>query len=466
MSSVTVKTMPPHQLLVEKPKSVSAHILRKRQVEILANENTSFEYSSNDRMVFNISSNTEFLDALNSYLRFDLTCVLTDAGGDIATKALPEGGVMGLFRTVELRTQSGVLIERWDRANVCYAMLSNATHGREFVDGVLSKHLDSTANTGSRNLIAKGLTGAPVECTMAVPLGFLNMDKSIPLMYIKQGLQLIFELERPEFALESGGAIGTAIALKSATISSPRYVAMMVTPDESIMGQYEKMYSGEGLHYGFTSFKHRRQTIQGTNSGKSVLNHHMGVRSARAAFTVIQSSLISDTAGDIASRSDSISTFVSMGCKQYQYRVGSEEYPYFPVDVNQVGTSYTTNVASNSEALAELMIATAQYNSKHHNVRFNPVQFRNDNEVFYNSGSLKVDNETTKLILSAELGRDPSPWAGVDLSINDLQVELDFEASATVGNTYTNLGNRVVHTFVVHDVLCSISKASGIVIRK
>lgn len=460
--SVTVRSLVPHEMVLQQPTSSSAHVLRKRQVEILPSENTNFSFTSNDRIVINISSQTEFLNAQDNYLRGNITSVLTDGGVDESARALDEGGVMACFRTVELRTQSGVLIERWDRSNRLYAMISNATHPRGFVESAMGSQFDSvgysadeldpyssdagnTTYVAARRRISGGVAGTAQEFTMKIPLGFLNMNQYIPLMLIKQGLQLIFELDRPEFAQNSHGDIAGAL-VSDITLSNVRYVASMITPDETVVQQYISKYSTDGLNYTFESWRHRRKTIDQAESSGASLSYQFGVRSARAVFSVIQSALLSDSASSAAQDYDSISTFLSTGIQKYQYRSGAEEYPYHEVDLSD---------GRHSEAYDQLMLAVNQFGSKIHETRFLPYQWGKNNTV---NG---VANESTKLILAADLSRANSPWSGLDLSINNLDLELEFNA---VSNA--TFGNRVVHTYVLHDVMLSLSQDQGVVVRK
>lgn len=458
MSSVNVKPLVPHEMVIDQPKSTSAHVLRKRQVEVLPSENSTFSFATNDRIVINLSSQTEFLDGSSGYLRGNVTSILTDDGSDEPLKALDEGGIMATFRNIELRTQSGVLVERWDRANRLYAVISNATHPRYFVESAMGDQLDSVgfSPTEEDQFSAGGAKtykaarhqiqgGKAVEFAMKIPLGFLNMKNFIPLYLIKQGLQLILEMDRPEFAQNSHGPIGGAL-ISNLTLSNVRYVATMITPDESIVQQYLNEYNGDGINYTFESFRHRRKNVDASESSGASLSYQFGVRSARAAFTVIQSALLSDTSSGAAQNYDSISTFLSTGLTQYQYRSGSEEYPNHEISLgeNNMGESY-----------AELMIAVNQYGSKIHQTRFLPYQWRPENTV------ATVTEESIKLILAADLARGNSPWTGLDLSILNLDLELSFNK---VSNAI--FGNRIVHTWVLHDVMMSISRENGVVIRK
>lgn len=110
---------------------------RHRYVEFLPNQQTTYSYGGNDEIQFHIASYSEFLDTMDSYLRFNLKTVGSDK------RALDEGGVHSLFRTVEVRTANGVLIQRIENYNLLYAVLSNMNHDRDHVERVEWSAYDS-----------------------------------------------------------------------------------------------------------------------------------------------------------------------------------------------------------------------------------------------------------------------------------------------------------------------------------
>ena len=582
--SVSVSTLVPHQAVIEMPKSTSKHVLRRRQVEILPLESTKFSYAGNDSIKFNISSNTELLDGMNSYIKMGFLAGVE--GGAVATLALDVGGAHALFREISLMTQNGTMIQRYERYNRWYAMMSLATHSPQHVELVEASAGDSVDGLGDialpyrtqltavggfsqslsltptnvaiagdaaprpvtfgagsvggevavgDNLVFTitggnaGLYVAPVnavtdnkdgqvEITIGqsgtnnnipvaaigagniinvaviknsviattgntyssqrakvaqalaatypngVPLmwkpavSFLQQKQWIPLAFIKQGLQLELKLDRPEYVMNKNQtpANQNDAEIMDYTIYSPRFVAMMITPDESIMAEYLAQFNGEGIHMSILGYRHNRQTITQATSGTQVINHHYGVRSARHVFSVIQSSLISESTGAQAKGNYSLSTFLRSFVSYYQYKSGSEEYPNRRVECDNFST----------EAFAQLMLATNQHGGTLWNVRFNPSEWRNDNTIISSvlSPAGSVDSElagrSTKFIMATRLDRNDDNFTGLDLSINPLDLELNFSAVEEVA-----LGNRIVHSFVGHDILVSLS-ADGLVVRK
>jgi hypothetical protein len=281
-------------------------------------------------------------------------------------------------------------------------------------------------------------------------MSFLQYSKWIPLMLIKQGLQLIFELENPSLAINTGLKPSLATTAPTYTISSPRYVANMVTPDDSLLAAYLNEFQGDGIHIPIMGYRHRRQTITSDSSGATVINHHFGVRSAVSAFTVIQPQILAESDGEVARANNSISTFIKSGVKRYQYKSGSEEYP-------QKAVEWTDS--HGLEAFQHLMLATNQFSSTLFNVRFSPKEWREDNTIYSTVADAVATNQSTKFIMAANLSRNDDNFTGLDLSVNPLDLEINFDADNDWAAT-----SRIVNTFVSHDILVTIS-SSGLVVR-
>src|SRR5688572_26961147 len=135
MSGIHVSTIIPSSLIPRPLQSGSQHIIRKRQVEVLPVSQTTYKHGGNDRLVFNITSANEFLDAQNSYLRFEFRAYgITSAATDDPFLSLATGGAHALFREVILRLQNGVEIARITDYDKWYAMMSMVNESREHVD--------------------------------------------------------------------------------------------------------------------------------------------------------------------------------------------------------------------------------------------------------------------------------------------------------------------------------------------
>lgn len=578
--SLSVQTIRPDESFIPMPKSTSKHILKKRQVEILPLESTQFSYSGNDSIKFNISSNTELLDGLDSYIKMGF--LTTTDGGASATKCLDIGGAHALFREVELRTQNGTLIQRYDRYNRWYAMMSCAQHSPMHVELVEASAGDSVgykktvgaykhqgvktfstvslaevyyddagndlganvlvlggnaATAGSQYEVKAGdiiligvaanlwfaevasvtsgggiilvdfaaannrnLPAADIAATNILSLGiiskgdeyvpqravisqvlsgdnnlagstyangvplcfkpdvsFLKNRKWIPLAFIKQGLQLELKLERPDYCLNKGRTPSSQDSANSLsyTIYSPRYVAMLITPDETLMGEYLNQFNNEGIHMSILAYKYARNTVNQSASGSQVISNNFGVRSARTVFSIIQSSRISEDVSAASQNNFSLSTFFRSNVSSYQYKSGSEEYPMRAVNCDKFST----------EAFQQLMLSTGQYGGTLWNVRFSPEEWRSENTVISSTSAaattnVSLTNRSTKFIMSTRLDRGEDNFTGLDLSLNPLDLELDLSAVEV-----DSFGNRVVQHWVSFDLLVSLSK-DGLVCRR
>lgn len=488
--SVSVATLIPSQAVLEMPKSTSKHVLRRRQVEILPMENTEFTYAGNDSIKFNISSSTELLDGLDSYIKMDVQFTNAEAANR-QFQSLDAGGAHALFRQIELRTQNGTLIQRYDNYNRWYAIMSYATHAPQHVEVVEASAGDSVGSGvgaigagGIVNVVnpyqptteyyaprrgAVARAGAKVKLVFKPAVSFLQQKQWIPLAFIKQGLQLELKLERPEHVLEKGmidlnNPVAAADDVNEAnalnyTVSDPKFMAMMVTADESIMAEYLKEFNSGGLHMSILGYKHDRRSFDNSSANFNS-NFHIGVRSARHVLSVAQASNISQATGAAAQNNQSLSTFLDFSISKYQFKSGSEEFPYRAVNCD----------AYSAEAFEQLMLTTNQHAGTLWNVRMSPKEWRRVNSVRVRDAADATNgdyaNVATKFIMSARLDRNDDNFTGLDLSLNPLDMEITGGSlNFAAGGLNANVGSVIIHVFVAYDILVSIS-ADGVVIRK
>lgn len=146
MTSLQVKDLVPHDMVVPSIHSASSSVIRRRKAEILPNAQLSYKWGGSDRIEFNIQSPSDFLDTMNSYLRFELrTTGLSAAGVNDINRSLNTGGAHALFKSMELRLPSGVSLELIQDYNKYYAINSYATHSADYVKYVEHASGDSLA---------------------------------------------------------------------------------------------------------------------------------------------------------------------------------------------------------------------------------------------------------------------------------------------------------------------------------
>ena len=172
--SISVPAVLPVQAVVPSLSSTSKHILMRTMTEVPASSQTSFSFTGNNQIEFIINSPSSMWDCLNSFIRFQVTCSLTNNGVESRNKYISEGGAHALFQEIRLETVSGVLLQRIDRYNRLYAMMSNLQHSRDFVEHSLIRAGDSLGYQSSlpldANPIPYRLTGTRFNISAATQL--------------------------------------------------------------------------------------------------------------------------------------------------------------------------------------------------------------------------------------------------------------------------------------------------------
>lgn len=146
------------------------------------------------------------------------------------------------------------------------------------------------------------------------------LQHNIPLNLLKDGLELILELDSPQHAF-----VSTRSQI-SYTITDPKFMGMMVTPHPDIQERYESMWrTDKGLIYRIPSVRVRQRNEQhGTNTN---LQFNVGARSAMKAVLIQTDSAIENEY--LYDRTMSM----QMGVTAYQWKVGSINFPNREVDM-------------------------------------------------------------------------------------------------------------------------------------
>jgi hypothetical protein len=543
--------------------SSSKHVLRRRLVEVIPQAQVSYSYSGNSEIQFDLNSPSDFFDMQNSYIRMDLTCDITNGGSDAARKYLAEGGAHSLFRTLIIETQSGVLLQRIDRYNKLYSIMSSASHSPEYVDHVLSRagdsvspaaedvlsepsmiEIDATAVTftaatntfavltadvardieagdllhvvfntisagtlGTYSLRVQSVTDTTVvvddpdnqlltgnaaageidhitvvknQATRetdavrryvanqdAIAVSFqpfaplMNMSNWLPLFLIRGGIRVRLVMDRPEYCLAvPEEPTGAGFAGANVQIDNPRYVCTFVQPDQTLSNQYVDIYRSKGITYNYSGVRHFLDIQSGGGAATHNMQMNSNVRSARAVLGRVQN-LRAETvtaatvdSGKSTYTCDSIAQGLKSHMSQYQFASGSERFPLSrPVDMTDF---------SNAEAFTELervfkTLGAVNVSGK----RFKPVQWA-ERSHFVNRFEATGATDSQRLIISADLSRDATPWAGLDLSLQPLQAELTFDAQSVItdldGSSNSANADRYFNMWLLYDQAVSISE--------
>lgn len=499
-----IKSTIPFELTPQNLTSGSEYIVRRRVNDIPANESTSFgSANSVYNMQFNIgSSGVEYLDGMNSYIRCELQTATTPEGGHTVRAFLDEGGIHSLIKTVTIQLRNGTRIEHIENYNKVYAMMSNLRHNAQHIDSVESAQsgdsmaykpyldpykvhgwgstirparsfqlvsvVDDAADqmtlaeitTEFKNMVdnpnlieparRKFANNALHVVTFKLMSNFLAHSKYIPLPFLQQ-LQIKIEWERANIGLfldkyvtASGAALVNIVDADTLnyTITKPVFVANLVEPSPAVTNMMEKQFMGSGIPISFLGYKSFRKSETATNINQEI---SANFRSARFVLTAMMSDE-SFTDGNSSKGYPSNSTFRKYGLTDWVYKSGGMRFP------ENGPISCTTAYAA--ETFTNALIAVNSHGSVMHDTRIRQWEWQDDYKKSY-SGVLAQNDitDSTKFIIGAPLCRGDA-FTGADLTNNSLFLEAN---GAGV--------NRNVFSVIGYDVVLSISKDSGAVVR-
>lgn len=512
-----VVSVVPSEIQIDDLVSGAEFVKNRRMVEILPDSQSSYGSSSgNFRATFNVgSSANEFLDSLNSYFRCDLTvdAVAKTPGTYTLDGHLDEGGIHSMIKSITIQTRNGVRIEHIDNYNKLYAMMRNATMSASHVDSVqsfecgdslayrpyLDPHYlyadnavvrpaddnefnpipqfthDATAATNSGNINLafragncklfdparyKFASGASNKITFKLFSDFLSHMKFLPLPMLQQ-LQIIFEFERPSLSFfvtkrhtDNGTSLHGIENLDTLdyTISNFRYVANMVEMADVVMNEYDKAWNGPGITIPFQSYRSFKHTLSGDGGSVEL---QFGCNSARFLLMGIMANQ-SYTESNLAKAWHSQSWFLKQGLENYRVQSGGKVYPaHAPIDCK-------SNYAS--EAFSQLMIALNQHQNTLSDTSIRIWEMDASNQILISASEAEGSStgntltDATKFLIGVDL-TDVNSFSGLNTVSNNLVVELNFDGSPS-----SPLG-RNLQAFLCHDVVLSLSKSLGSVVR-
>jgi len=293
-----------------------------------------------------------------------------------------------------------------------------------------------------------------VLCKVKLFSDFLNNVKYLPLPFLRNltiELTLARDAHCVVFAKNSDpGAVDFRW-----TVKDPVVVANLVTPSEQLMNAYVDQYNSEqGIMLHWIDYMSNKRTLELAASQSVVIpsNCHsalgvIAVQKLAEAEAVTGNSWVTDTNG----------INVKALLQEYQFQVGSEYFPFArPV---QCGTG--TQALTNGNAWNYVLQCLDSHGAKYECSSIIPSEYYAVNPVVrpvnVGGGAAGLTNESLRFVLAARLDRDGN-YSGIDTSNNDIQLNLT--RSAAPGAPYTGY---YLHSWVVHNRLMRISKASTIV---
>jgi hypothetical protein len=469
---VVIKPVVPPEFINKPLSSSSKHILRNRFEEITPlTSATEYSYNGNSRLEFLINSSADFVDFQNSYLRFDLTTTMefdVDAAASPnpdATRALATGGAHSIFREIRIESSNGVILNRIDRYNKFYAMYSTG-FDQDYVENVGAYYGDSIGSadvthlTGSDNTPSAreyyANTNAIVVCMQPL-MPLLLTGAALPVALIRGGLKIIFELERPEYILQSNAdtpSVSNTYSDITVKLDNPRYIVNFIQPSQEVMSEYLNMYNKDGLHYNYSRFHYSNQQVAAGSAALNSFQFQPSVRSAKNVFTfqqgpaqetIVPSDNVVEN-DDLTStfNQDSIGTFLKANLSSYQCYSGALRFPLQrPID---------TTDPSNSELFQHFRHAQGLLGTSIQNCRANVEQWMERDSLYGNTDS-------TKLVIANKLGRGDDSYSGLDISVVPLTVDLEYDAVFTTQDAGGGDTNKIryIHNYIEADETLSIS---------
>ena len=302
---------------------------------------------------------------------------------------------------------------------------------------------------------AQGTAAADhVLCKVKLMSDFFNNIKYLPLPFLRN-LTIELTLNRDAHCVVFAKNSDPGAVDFRWTISDPVIVANLVTPSEALMNAYVDQYNSEqGIMLHWIDYQSNKRSLDLSQSASFVIpsNCHsalaiLGVQKLAEAEAVTGNSWVTDTNG----------ICVKASLQEYQYQVGSEYFPFSrPV---QCGTG--AQALTNGNAWNYVLNAIDSHGAKYECSSIIPNEYYAVNSIVrpvnVGGGAAGLTNESLRFVLAARLDRDGN-YTGVDSSNNDIQVNL--LRTAGLGAAYTG---SYFHSFVIHNRLMRISKASSIV---
>ena len=263
-----------------------------------------------------------------------------------------------------------------------------------------------------------------------IPWTILNINWA--LFLIKGGIQIILELDDPNRVLISGvdpgywsnsqiAAAGTVTSNTSCsmsyTITSPRFLAMMSTPEPSQMRNYVSRWNSDsGLVYYCAGLKIQKISYTG-NETDSYLRFNMGVRSCRRMWLGITSQHYSEASDALTACVDSFATYLKTSAQYFQVAVGSHFFPLRRLQVDDLALEahwYWRAINGDYAPISATSIEAYEWSPQ--------------DRVYNTINTSGQCQEATKFMFTMDFSRSDYQYAyltGIDLSIVPLDVTIN-----------------------------------------
>lgn len=307
------------------------------------------------------------------------------------------------------------------------------------VSTIIIVHKNSTLRSTRAALMNGGaLPGQAVaagsqKLVWQLPVGCLRFMKYFPLPYIQDvgPLEIEFEWVEAPLGITLNRLADVAAANRLGyQVSKPRFMVNLVEPSKKVRDMHDMAYNSEGLWLHYVNYRHFRNRLD-NEATDAVFTFQTNLSSVRHAFTVLVDAIRADSTDATAQNFKSQSSFEKSSLTQYRYQAGSQQFP----DYGNVQCATTFA----GEAWAQLMMAFNIKGNTYQVSRIKPQEWRS--------------NTGTKFIVSTTMSKDESPFTGLSLKNNFLELNLVKTAEARVFNAHSYLG---------YDCALSISRAKQV----
>lgn len=320
------------------------------------------------------------------------------------------------------------------------------------------------------------------------PLHTLLRDPRLfPLPFIRGGLEIRLNLEAPNrcvktlHTLHNGAAKMAAVRNISFTIEDPCYMVDMVRLDESLMQHYEDMYLNGSINIHFLDVWNFNMTNQPGESANQSYLITAQKRSARYVLLKINGAHHEDSNYEAFYHNDGIATACLAGLESIQLAIGSDRFPSSkPLTFRNSNTTVTPNTfESNAEyqVLSERARASLGVDVGGRRLSHQSQFSLGDNEY---TGQFVECNfypyDPNRIPLLFDISRDPSPFAGCNLTYVNINVHMNYtepnyvryrrDPSLLTANDSNAIEvvRRNYYHWVVADAILSISP-EGVIVR-
>jgi len=351
---------------------------------------------------------------------------------------------------------------------------SNAGAGYSSPDGAARWQVGSNSNKTVAT-IATSLNNGAIQVCFQPLLGFLEMPELKLLPFFAGGgirirLTLADAWECFAFDETPGPAANANYA-----IMNPFLVARLVYPTDSLMDEFYGRYKSTTplLNYAFQSVVHSffQESGSGGAAGTQNMNIQSGLRSGKGFMMRIQdargaTNITNQTdPGKTSWCTDSIAQGRKAGLDTFQVSAGGQFY--FPLSRPLSVKDDTANL----ELLAHAQALFGGLGNVYNQIRCKPAEWQSIFSLDHlrERGSSVGNSEPQRLVIACPIRRDPSLMSGIDLSVNPLLVNLNFDTAITLTNYTTGVGegttSRYFFIFILHDRIVSLNAGNGTVVR-